>query len=405
MMRKLLNIAWNDIRIEFSERSTLVFFIVLPLVFTLIIGLGLQGMYGNSDPQEDPRYPIFILDEDHSGLSAQLSGVMQASEVIRPVPLSQEEVEGLFARDQALAAVTIPAGFERALLQQEPTRVGLRTRPNDNRALVIERALQSVVSQLNSAVQIAHASVSAAQEVQPFESVQARQDYFADSLNAAQELLQDPPVRAQTTQSPQVTVDIPTGFEQSSPGQLVTWTLITLLGASEVFVNERLGGTLRRLLVTPTRKATILTGKITGRLSMGILQMTILIAFGALVLNVNWGRSWAALTLIMLAFALAAVALGVLLGALARTRSQASGLTTMFAMLLAALGGAWWPLEITPPAYQTLVKALPTTWAMIGFNDVIVRGQGVQAVLPETAILLAFAVIFFAVGVWRLRFE
>jgi hypothetical protein len=71
-----------------------------------------------------------------------------------------------------------------------------------------------------------------------------------------------------------------------------------------------------------------------------------------------------------------AVVLGVLLGALARTRSQASGLTTMVAILLAALGGAWWPLEITPPAYQTLVKALPTTWTMTGFNDVTVRGQG-----------------------------
>lgn len=77
----------------------------------------------------------------------------------------------------------------------------------------------------------------------------------------------------------------------------------------------------------------------------------------------------------------------------------------MVAMLLAALGGAWWPLEITPPAYQTLVKALPTTWTMTGFNDVIVRGQGGQAVLPEVGVLLVFAAIFFVVSVWRLRFE
>jgi len=99
------------------------------------------------------------------------------------------------------------------------------------------------------------------------------------------------------------------------------------------------------------------------------------------------------------------VALGTLMGALVRTRSQASGLTTMFAMLLAALGGAWWPLEITPPAYQAIVKVLPTTWAMIGFNDVILRGLGVTAILPVVGILIAFATIFFSLGIWRLRFE
>jgi ABC-2 type transport system permease protein len=72
---------------------------------------------------------------------------------------------------------------------------------------------------------------------------------------------------------------------------------------------------------------------------------------------------------------------------------------------MAALGGAWWPLEITPPIYQTVVKALPTTWAMIGFSNVLVRGQGVAGVWPQAAILLGFALVFFVVGIWRFRYE
>ena len=74
-------------------------------------------------------------------------------------------------------------------------------------------------------------------------------------------------------------------------------------------------------------------------------------------------------------------------------------------MLTAALGGAWWPLEITSRIYQTVVKSLPTTWAMIGFNDVIVRGQGMAGVLPEVGILLGFALVFFVAGIWRFRYE
>jgi hypothetical protein len=32
-MDKLLAIAWNHIRIEFEDRSTIVFFLILPLVY------------------------------------------------------------------------------------------------------------------------------------------------------------------------------------------------------------------------------------------------------------------------------------------------------------------------------------------------------------------------------------
>jgi hypothetical protein len=40
---------------------------------------------------------------------------------------------------------------------------------------------------------------------------------------------------------------------------------------------------------------------------------------------------------------------------------------------------------------------------MISFNNVIVRGQSVAAVLPQVGILLAFALAFFVVGIWRFR--
>jgi len=99
------------------------------------------------------------------------------------------------------------------------------------------------------------------------------------------------------------------------------------------------------------------------------------------------------------------VAFGVLLGTLAKTSSQANWLAISTGMLMAALGGAWWPMEITPKLYQQVVKVLPTTWAMSGFTDVVVRGQGVSSILPEVGILLAFAAVFFAVGIWRLRYE
>ena len=109
--------------------------------------------------------------------------------------------------------------------------------------------------------------------------------------------------------------------------------------------------------------------------------------------------------MVVVSFGLSAVALGVMLGAFAKTRSQASNLTVMFSMIMAALGGAWWQLEVTPPLYQKIVQFLPSTWAMKGFNEVIVKGGGPMDVLPISMVLLSFAVLFFIIGVRRLRFE
>jgi ABC-2 type transport system permease protein len=51
------------------------------------------------------------------------------------------------------------------------------------------------------------------------------------------------------------------------------------------------------------------------------------------------------------------------------------------------------------------VKVLPTTWAMQGMLDLVLRSGGLQDILPEAGVLLGFAVIFFSVGVWRFRYE
>jgi ABC-2 type transport system permease protein len=67
----------------------------------------------------------------------------------------------------------------------------------------------------------------------------------------------------------------------------------------------------------------------------------------------------------------------------------------MFGMLMALLGGCWYPIELFPEFVRTVVKVIPTTWAMQGLLDIVLRGQGLPAVLPEAAVLLGFAAIFY----------
>jgi len=63
------------------------------------------------------------------------------------------------------------------------------------------------------------------------------------------------------------------------------------------------------------------------------------------------------------------------------------------------------PIELFPPFVQTAAKVLPTTCAMQGMLDILLRGEGLAGVLLPATVLLGFAAVFFAIGVWRFRYE
>jgi ABC-2 type transport system permease protein len=194
-----------------------------------------------------------------------------------------------------------------------------------------------------------------------------------------------------------------TSAEQASAGQIVTWTQITLLAAAEVFVAEREGGTLHRLLVSPSPRFLTLLGKLLSRLILGLVQMAILFFGGSLLFGVQWVKSPLALLVVSLSFALATVGLGTLIATFVRSRSQANSVVIGLAMAMSALGGAWYPLEITPPLYRQVVKILPSNWAMQAYTDLLVRNAGLTEVLPAVGVLLLFALVFISVGILRFR--
>ena len=121
-------------------------------------------------------------------------------------------------------------------------------------------------------------------------------------------------------------------------------------------------------------------------------------------MRLDWEQSLAALALMLLATALVGAALGTMLGTCIRTEGQANGWSIMLGMLMALLGGCWLPFELFPETVRAVVHILPTTWAMQGLMDILVRGQGVPGVWLEASVLLGYTAIFLAVGVWRFRY-
>ena len=257
----------------------------------------------------------------------------------------------------------------------------------------------------SSAVGIALNAVKQAEAVQPFASPEARQAYYDQSFALAQETLAQAPQRVEVSQAADKN---PVQYDpavNASAGQMITWVFIPLLGLSSIFAYERQQGTLRRLLTTPTEKATILLATILGQVLTALVQVSLLISFGALVLKINWGHDLAGLAVIMVAFTFAASAMGTALGTFIKSEGQASGVSIMLGMVMSLLGGCWYPLELFPEFVRSLVRILPTTWAMQGILTLALRGGGLVDILPQAAVLMGFAVLFFIIGIRRFRYE
>jgi len=398
-MKKIFAIAWKDAIIRFASSSELIFFIILPIVFTFLLAGGTPS--GN----EDPRIWLLVVDEANTPISQQILHELENSTAVRPEVVTRAEAQKQFDDRRADAVFIIPAGIDIASLQSGSAEVELLQQPNNINATVAERAILTAIRSVSSNVSAAQNAVNQRESIQPFASDAEKQDYFASSLELAQSIQADAPERVTVVEGlteDEVDYD---PRANSSAGQLITWVFIPLFAISALFAYERQQGTLRRLLTTPSSKATFLLGTITGQVAMALVQMLLLVGFGILVMKLNWGREPLALFVILFASALAAAAFGTTMGTFIKTEGQASGLSIMFGMVFALMGGCWYPLELFPSAIQNAVKILPTTWAMQGMLDLGLRGGGLMDILPEAGVLLGFAVIFFSVGVMRFRFE
>lgn len=396
-MKKILAIAQKDLRLRFSSRSELLFFLILPIIFTFL----LSGVGGEPTSAALPR--LLLTDADQSEWSAQFIQTLQANTAFETTLMDDPAAaRALFEEGDTPGWLHIPQGFDDAARSGAAFTLEFRGIPNDMNADLLERAITRTLSDLERPLYAARQSEQAAAQIRPFANAAEQRAYFEQSLALAQSLL--PRAETVVTQPPEVQ-EWYDPAAQASAGQLITWVFIPLVGTAGIFAYERSLRTLARLLVTPTSKWIYLLGVMLGQLAASWLQMLILLGFGGLVLGVNWSKDPFGLALMMFMFSLAAVSLGVLLGTFVKTESQGSSIAILVGMLFALLGGCWFPIELFPAGLRMAVNILPTTWAMQGLSDLAVRGLGWQAVLPESMVLLGFALVFFAAAVPRLKFE
>ena len=186
-------------------------------------------------------------------------------------------------------------------------------------------------------------------------------------------------------------------FDVSALTQVTLFMFLSALTASSFLIQDRDLGMARRKASTPVPISRLVLGDTLGRFWISTFQAGLIVAVSASLFGVDWGDPLAT-GLILLLFALVATGAGILLGSAMNNAEAAGGVGVMLGIVLAAIGGAMAPVEIFPPAMQTIAKLTPHFWAIEGLKTSL-AGGGVADVGQSAAVLAAIAAGLLAVSV------
>jgi len=191
-----------------------------------------------------------------------------------------------------------------------------------------------------------------------------------------------------------------------APGILAWGIAISgVFGAAGTIVDWKRDKLLRRLRLTPASVGTFLGAKVSVNLLVAVGQAAVFLAVAALVFGLKlsvW--TWFAVPLVLIG-TLAFLAIGVVIGGIAKTSPGAAGLSNLVTMPMAFISGAFYPLALSPEWVQWLSYLSPMRYLNEALQSVVVYGDPPTAVLPQIAFLAIFAAVVAAVSWKTFKFD
>ena len=334
------------------DKASVFFAVVFPLMFLVLFG-------GIFDYDESPRIELVQVGE--VPLFAQLpDGAREAFE-------ETFEVRRVVGLEAALEEVRT-GDADAAVRMEDDTLVAHYTQTDQVRAAVTQGTLRAFVDGVNVAVSGSPPRFAFASERVEDESLQA--------------------------------------IQFVTPG-LLGWAVAmsAAYGEAATLQGWRNSKLLRRLQLAPVPPRTVVAARVLVTVLIALVQMAIFLGLGVIAFGLRLtGWWWVAVPLLVVG-TLTFMAVGLLAGAVAKTQEGAVNLANFMVLPMAFLSGSFFPLDGAPAWLQAVSWALPLRHLNEGMLDLMVRGQGPEAVLLPAAVLTGFAVVLTVIAARLFRWD
>ena len=379
----------KDLVLYFSNRRALVMSIAAPIVIAAFFG-SLFG--GNSD--KPSRIAVALTDLDGSALAKQIGASMAADEAFDVKTMTEPEALAAVRAGKVRVSVVLPKGFGEAapaalVRGGDKPVVAMRYDPSQGPGLAIVRGVfsQHVMASIGRAAGIGSSGGGASGAAGAGFSLP-----FATEATAAVAPNAGPDRKYNS-------------YAHSFAGMSVQFILFMGIDVGIGVLLARRLGLWKRLRAAPLGRATLLGSHIASGAAIALAILAVIYAVAMAVFGVRIEGSVAGFVGVAFAFALLTSSFGLLIAALGKTPEATRGLAIFATLVMVMLGGAWVPSFIFPAWLQTVSLAVPTRWAVDGFDAMTWRGLGADAAVAPIAVMLAFAVAFAAIAIWRFDWE
>jgi ABC-2 type transport system permease protein len=316
--------------------------------------------------------PTVVVDHDHSASSRDLARRLAATgfyDVEGEVP-ETADVEAALRRGEARVGLVIPADFARDQNRPGGAQVELVVDGSDPQTVGSATATAAGLVAAMSAERLAGRGPGPGISVVP-------------------QILYNPDQRT--------AIYIVPGLV----GVILTMTMVMHTSMASARARER--GTLEQLIVSPVRPLELMLGKILPYVTIGYVQITVILLVGWLAFGVPVIGSLGLLYLVSAVFIVANLALGLFFSTLARTQQQAMQMSYFFLLPNILLSGFMFPWEGMPAVARGISQALPLTHYLRIVRAIALKGGGAAEVAHETLWLGAILVVLVALASLRFR--
>jgi ABC-2 type transport system permease protein len=349
------------------DPRTLYLALIMPVVLLFLFGYGVSF--------DIDHVPVAVADQDRSEASrALVRTVFGARELVSAGEADPRDADRLFRRGEAVAVLVIPSGYGDKVARRERVTIQLLVDGSD--VVVANQVLSK-----------------------------------ADSL-----------VRAETRRL--AIVQLVASKAATLPLQVKLWTRYNPAGRSALFMVPGLSayilaitavlltaltvagewerGSMEQLFASPVGRLEIVLGKLAPYLVLGMLELLLVVAFGAAVFDVPVRGSLTLFLVIGFFFVLAMLGQGLLISIVTRNQlvaTQAGTLSSLLPSML--LSGMVFPIESMPWPLRLLSAAIPARYLVHALRGILLRGNGLAVLWPDLLAVAIFAVVILAVSIAR----
>ena len=412
---KSLSIALKDLQIMFKERGEILQLFLLPLIFIIVFSGALSSLGGSEEVQ---RLTLPVVDLDGGESAQALIDGINAAGGLQTQIYEYQDAQTQLENNDISRMLVIPADFTSGIEGSQQVELDLISHPKADlqeseavRLVIVgvtsEMSLESQI--LASLRQMGDMQANAPEEYQVFTTervfAQARSQFESAQARPLIEVIETIP--SQEGERPLV--------ESIGLVAVAGIAVLFVFGTAQVtarsIYDEKKVGSFRRLLAAPMSKSALLAGKMLPNIIVGMIQFTVIFAFG--VFGLKWlglsaptlGNEPLSVVLVCLVICLCSTAFGILIAAIARTENQIGGITSLLVWGLGIVGGAFIPIAFLDQFLGPVVQFIPQYWANRALSSLMLRDLGIADVTTEILVLLGFTLLFFVIGLWRFDFD